>query len=283
MKLLTRLSTNLLILLLVAGCASAPEQSCQHDIELMQNPPELGQLQFESVSRFNTVRETAVWDMLGRVGCDELVRQKVQRSRHHNLVCKIQGDTPETLVIGAHYDRFGSGQGIADNWSGIVILERLAHHYAANKPLRTLHFVAFADEEIDMAGSRQYVRALRRSGDLPVLMLNVDTIGVSTLSLDRRADDRLNCLTFAIADQLGTEVRTTLVRDMTGDWESFSDAGVPILTFHSVNQHEMKKLHTYHDKASLVDERRLNESFRVIAETLSALNHSVETTISLSP
>jgi len=78
-----------------------------------------------------------------------------------NLVIRKRGNSQETIIVGAHYDKVPDGCGAIDNWSGIVAL---AHIYRSLKdvPLeKTLIFAAFGKEEKGLHGSRAMVKRIK--------------------------------------------------------------------------------------------------------------------------
>ncbi len=101
-----------------------------------------------------------------------------------NLEVSREGTDPSAgiLVIGAHYDSVIGSPGANDNGSGVSALLEIARHFAARKPLRTVRFIAFVNEEPpffktrDM-GSRAYVKMAQARGDDIRAMLCLETIG----------------------------------------------------------------------------------------------------------
>ncbi len=101
-----------------------------------------------------------------------------------NLVAEIPGaEYPEQiLLVGAHYDSVIGSPGANDNGSGVAALLELARQLADSRPKRTLHLVAFVNEEppffksVDM-GSRIYAEQARGKRDKIVGMICLETIG----------------------------------------------------------------------------------------------------------
>jgi Zn-dependent M28 family amino/carboxypeptidase len=101
-----------------------------------------------------------------------------------NLAAEIRGTShvAEILVVGAHYDTVPGGPGADDNSSGVATVLALARHFAHSRPLRTLRFVAFVNEEppyfqtADM-GSLVYAKECRRRGERIQAMLSVESVG----------------------------------------------------------------------------------------------------------
>lgn len=114
-----------------------------------------------------------------------------------NIVAVSPGAGPladETVVIGAHYDHLGRGEygslggkdgkgkmhyGADDNGSGTTGLIELARRIGAMKDRigRRIVFVAFSGEEINLLGSKHYVKEPLFPLDKTVFMLNMDMIG----------------------------------------------------------------------------------------------------------
>jgi peptidase M28-like protein len=116
----------------------------------------------------------------------EVRRHRYQVSGHpcENLEAEVRGtDRPEDiLLIGAHYDSIQGSPGANDNATGVAATLALARAFAKTRPLRTVRFVAFTNEEPpffqsrDM-GSRTYARRSRERGEKIALMLSLETIG----------------------------------------------------------------------------------------------------------
>ncbi|MDA0977684.1 MAG: M28 family peptidase [Proteobacteria bacterium] len=279
MRHLIRLFTSLL-LAAISGCVGVPEAICRIDIQPMSPLPGPLAADFSQVPRQNIDRQQSVWQLLESAGCDSLKREPLAGSRFANIVCQIDGTLSDYILVGAHHDRTGAGRGVVDNWTGVEILAALARYHAGQRPVHTLRFVAFAQEEQDLDGARQHLRQLRKEHQpLPRVMVNIDTIGLDSLAVDRRGDHSLNCLAESLAVTQGEELRQTRIRDMTGDWVPFRYAGVPVISFHSLKAGDMSSLHTFRDRESLLNRSLLESSYQVIAQTLSAIDYAVDLTV----
>ncbi|HET6637177.1 MAG TPA: M20/M25/M40 family metallo-hydrolase [Gemmatimonadota bacterium] len=114
----------------------------------------------------------------------------------HNVIGVVPGRDPqlarEVVVVGAHYDGLGLGgpgsldpvpgevhNGADDNASGVSALIELAEYFAypANRPDRTLAFVAFGAEEEGMLGSAWFVSNPPWPIANVTAMINMDMIG----------------------------------------------------------------------------------------------------------
>jgi Zn-dependent M28 family amino/carboxypeptidase len=86
------------------------------------------------------------------------------------------------LVIGAHYDTVLGSPGADDNASAVAALLELARLLREHLPGRTVHLVAFVNEEAPFffwgeMGSREYARAARSRGEDIRLMLSLEMLG----------------------------------------------------------------------------------------------------------
>lgn len=101
-----------------------------------------------------------------------------------NIEVEIKGGdlSGETVVIGAHYDSVWGSPGANDNASGVACVLELARLLAGTKPVRTIRFVAFVNEEApyfetEHQGSYVYARRSRERGERVTAMISVETVG----------------------------------------------------------------------------------------------------------
>jgi aminopeptidase S len=97
--------------------------------------------------------------------------------RGANVVAHVSGTTADVLLLGAHYDQIGGGQGVIDNAAGVAVVLELAERFA-REPLRnyTVRVALFDLEEAGLLGSRAMVRDSARS-PLPRKYINFDVFG----------------------------------------------------------------------------------------------------------
>lgn len=254
--------------------------ACTAALPVGWTAPQLLIEELNSAPRRAAARESRVSELLAAAGCPRLIRQQIPRNQTANVICEIPGKTHAEILIAAHHDKLGPGKGIADNWTGITALVSLVLHYAQNKPNHTLRFAAFGLEEDDLRGASLYVREMKRGRvPRPSAMINIDTLGVTDLRIDRRSDKHLQCLTLAVAEGLELPAQTVRLDETVGDWQPFHRAGVPVLQFFSLSERTLSLLHTYRDNEKLVDPRRLQEAFQVIAATIAYLDDQARGTV----
>jgi hypothetical protein len=211
------------------------------------------------------------------LGCSEAVMSPIADSPHSNVVCRLDGATGVTVVVGAHYDKTSKGKGVADNWTGVTLLSYLYAEMAAQRPQHTFVFVGFAEEEIDSAGASHFVDNMSSAElhDL-IAMINLDTLGLDLMQADPRSSrvlrQKLNCAALAT----GLEVApANLYRWIVGDWEPFKAAGVPVLNLHSLSLNRSRLIHSNRDSILVVKKDEYINSFRLVRQLLLELDASM--------
>ena len=207
--------------------------------------------------------------------------------------------TDEYIVIGAHYDHLGRlghtvYPGADDNASGVTALLSLARMFVAMKadgkgPRKNLLFVAFDGKELNLAGSRYFVRHLSVPLSQVTAMVNLDMLGTDLVP-PRRNREYL----FAIGEstlpesyqgylsyicrrafyKLDLDLTFYGSRDFykmmyeTSDQHPFARAGIPAVLFTSAfHQHTYKKT----DPPSIIDYPLLRKRTQVIFNFINRL------------
>jgi hypothetical protein len=98
-----------------------------------------------------------------------------------NVEAEVRGGD-EIVVIGAHYDTVVGSPGADDNASGVAAMLAIARRFAREKPIRTIRFVAFANEEppfftTEQMGSWVYAKECHERREHIVAMLSLEAIG----------------------------------------------------------------------------------------------------------
>ncbi len=181
--------------------------------------------------------------------------EKVEKTVH-NVLGYLPGETPEYIILGAHYDHLGLGgqfsmapsmtgavhPGADDNASGTAGVLELAHFFAARyagtaKPRRGILFMTFAGEELGLLGSEYYANHPILPIDRAVAMLNMDMIG-------RVRDDKLYIGGAATGSTFRADLEELVAKTSfrvdysesgygSSDHTSFTAKQVPVLFFFS--------------------------------------------------
>ncbi|HEX4322012.1 MAG TPA: M28 family peptidase, partial [Acidobacteriaceae bacterium] len=126
-------------------------------------------------------REAALVKLFRDAGCaaTNLTEQPVPGRKQPNVICTLSGSTPETIVVGAHFDHVSAGDGIVDNWSGASLLPSLLQSLNNSRHKHTFVFVGFTGEEEGLLGSAYYVQQLPKEQLLRIeAMINLDTLAL---------------------------------------------------------------------------------------------------------
>ncbi len=101
---------------------------------------------------------------------------------YRNVLAELGPDTPERIVVGAHYDTAGEQPGADDDASGVAGLLELARLLAASPPPLKVVLAAYANEEPpsfgrDHMGSAVHARALADQGARVRVRISLEMIG----------------------------------------------------------------------------------------------------------
>jgi aminopeptidase YwaD len=188
-----------------------------------------------------------------------------------NVVGTRQGSTPETVVIGGHFDSVSAGPGANDNASGTATTIELARATQSRAYPFNLRFIAFGAEEVGLVGSERFVAQLSPEERANTLaMINLDMVGVGdALNLSGSAD--LVDMASRHAAELGQPTHrsaTTSRAGMASDHASFLAAGIPGLFLNWSND---PNYHTAGDTADHVDPALLGVTGQIVLRVLDEL------------
>jgi putative aminopeptidase FrvX len=186
---------------------------------------------------------------------EEIVIEKFEKDKTANVVVRKKGETDETVIIGAHYDRTNLGCGVLDNWTGVTII---SHIYKTVRPLSTKKsyiFVAFDREEEGLRGSNQMAKAMERPAiDKTCAMVNFDTFGMAApMGLRNASSPKLIKLAERLAEGAKFKFVAVDIEGATTDSASFRDRKIPSIAIGGVGANWTQILHTSDDKVSKVN------------------------------
>ena len=129
-----------------------------------------------------------VLDRAAQAGAQVWARLEVESRtfrglRANNGIGVIRGSSNEVIVLNAHVDGWFDGAG--DNGDGLAVLIALARHFAkpANKPQRTLVFVASAGHHTPgINGPRSFVAANPDLAKQAVMLVNIEHVAQRNFS-----------------------------------------------------------------------------------------------------
>jgi len=140
-----------------------------------------------ALTRGDSLHQAELWlrDAFAELGY-EVIAHRIETGAGvaHNLEVILRGRDPDlpAIVIGAHYDTVPGTPGADDNASGVAALLELTRELRGESPGRSVHFVAYANEEPpyfqrEGMGSLTHARALREAGTELLGMVSLESIG----------------------------------------------------------------------------------------------------------
>ena len=163
-----------------------------------------------------------------------------------NVIAEKPGDSERIVIVGAHYDSIGDGDGADDNAASVAIMLEIAERMKDIPTGSTIRFIAFGAEEIDLSGSQFYVDSLSQAelSEL-VAMINLDSLVAGDI-LYIYGDEGVSIrdLMIGVADEQGVYYDTLTLRELDSldgtpcdcaDYAPFHDAGVPIAYIEATN------------------------------------------------
>ncbi len=236
------------------------------------------QRRLEMVSGNLDQRRTTLESLFRQVGCDT-TEEAVPHLREPNIICTLDPENAGTIVVGGHFDFVNRGTGAIDDWSGVALLPSLYQSLKDQPRRHSFRFVAFAGEEAGLYGSKQYVKALSKEEKAETgAMINLECLGLTTPKVWRsRANPKLFAayVQAAAAAHVPAEVMDV---DNLGDDDShpFLNAGIPVLTIHSVTNANFGLLHSAGDNLKAINPRDYYNTYRVAATFLAYLDSKLE-------
>jgi Zn-dependent M28 family amino/carboxypeptidase len=181
--------------------------------------------------------------------------EKFDKDKISNLVVRKKGETDETIVVGAHYDRTDEGCGATDNWSGITIM---AHLYKTILPLKTKKsyiFVAFDQEEKGLLGSRQMLKAMTKPDIAQICsMVNFDSFGQAyPMALKNASSSKMLKLAETLGKESGFTFNSVDIPGASSDSAAFIEKRLPAITLSGLGGNWTEILHTRNDKLDKVN------------------------------
>ena len=227
----------------------------------------------------NAQRQAAVRALYERMGAnpaDLRVERFSDRGGVENLVLVKPGRSPDTIVIGAHYDKTGDGCGAVDNWTGQVAAARLYQTLRDVALEKTLVFVAFGREEEGLVGSRAMANAIPEDR-LPTYcgMVNIDSLGLARPQVaDNMSTRPLLQLAKDLAKELDIPFKHAALGRANSDSSAFVARTIPAVTIHGLDRKWMRVLHRREDQATRVDATGVYLGYRLALAMVARLDRA---------
>lgn len=222
----------------------------------------------------NGKRLTAVKALFTKMGApaEQVIVEKLDDVE--NIVVRKPGTSPETLIIGAHYDKTDNGCGAIDNWTGIVTI---AHLYRSLKDVslhKSLIFIAFGKEEKGLLGSKAWVRHIKKEdAGQYCAMVNIDSLGMAAPQVPLNMSSKTLVNRVAdLAQRMKVPFSKVTIADAGADSQSFLDKKIPALTISALGNGWEKVLHTSNDQVAKVHSTSLYLGYRLALALVAELD-----------
>jgi Zn-dependent M28 family amino/carboxypeptidase len=231
-------------------------------------------------SPVNATRAELLTKAFQNSGCtgDRLTEQTVSKKGQPNIICTLPGETDSVILVGAHFDTVKGSGGVADNWSGAILLPSLFETLRGTPRKHTYVFIGFTDEEKGLVGSRHYVRKLAREDAVRIkAMVNLDTLGLGPLNVwASHSDKALTNHLLAVSQVLKLQLSAIEIEGVgSADSESFAEARIPRITISSVTMKNLPILHSKADQLDTINLTSYYDSYRVIGLYLAYLDQKI--------
>ena len=247
-------------------------------------PADTIQSRFSRVHAKNEERAAELEKLFKEAGCDanSYSEDRILSSKLPNIECALAGSGKRTVVVSAHFDNRGPGEGAIDNWSGASLLPSLFESLKGSPHRLTFEFIGFTDEEKGLIGSRDYVGHLSKEHRANILLnVNIDCVGLPgrIRVWAGRADNLLLTSAAEVADRTGIFVAADTLDQNRYD----SDAGafiawnIPVIDFHSLTQDTLRLLHSKRDVRTAIDPKSYYDHYRFLAAYLAYLDEVLDT------
>jgi Iap family predicted aminopeptidase len=250
-----------LVLLVTLSLAGRSQESSEPRLAT----PAMFKEEFAAVPCSDGERIDAVKDLFQKVGANASDLE-VEKFKHaNNVVLRKRGLSPETIVIGAHYDKVASGCGAVDNWTGIVTVAHVFRTLRDVPLKKTVIFVGFGSEEEGLVGSKGMAGAIDKSltGQY-CAMINIDSLGLATPQvMDNASSKKLIQLADGLAKEMKMPFSHANVAGADADSSSFIAHKIPAVTIHGMSRDWASILHSRNDQTSRVNVNSVYLGYRL--------------------
>ena len=229
----------------------------------------------------DVVRELALRKIFIEAGClaPNLVETPVPKRKEPNVICVLPGETPQTILVGAHFDHVPEGDGIVDNWSGASLLPSLLQSLMGVKRKHTFVFAGFTGEEAGEVGSSFFVSHLSDAQASQIgLMITLDKIGRGqTKGWASRADKVALGLLIATAHAASLPIAGMNVDGYgESDEEPFIKRKIKTITLHSLTPATSHVIHTSKDAPAAISFQDYYDTYHLLAAYLAVADTRLE-------
>jgi Zn-dependent M28 family amino/carboxypeptidase len=244
--------------------------------------PDAIQSRFSRLHSKNDERALELRRLFMEAGCESknYSEDRILSSKLPNLICVLAGSSKQTVVVSAHFDNRGPGEGAIDNWSGASLLPSLFESLSGSPHRLTFEFIAFTDEEKGLIGSRDFAGHLSKEDRAEILLnVNIDCVGLAgpIRAWSGRSDDFLLTAAAVVADQIKVGIGAdALGKRYDSDAAVFIAWKIPAIDVHSLTRDTLPLLHSKRDVRAALDAKSYYDHYRFLAAYLAYLDATID-------
>ena len=263
-------------------------------IVLWKSSPEMVDKTAHSVPPTNPERFALLQKSFNEADCrdQDFEAETVPHSQLKNLVCTMQGNTPEVIVVAAHYELEGRGTAAVDDWSGAIMLPMIYKAIRATVPDHTFIFVEFAGKE----GARAYMERMTKKQRKSILgMVGLEALGIGDVQFWgnpnngptlQEKETTLGSILDDAADLVGQGVQRPVMERVWGslkvdDTEEFHDANIPALLIHSIHLRDRKLPGSELDTVDAIDTTFYYQTYELLSTYCVQLDRTLDQKFSI--
>jgi hypothetical protein len=190
-----------------------------------------------------------------------------------NVIAVLPGSVPGAIIVSAHLDRAGTGEGAVDDFSGVVMLGMLYTYFYDRFHRHELVFAAFDGEERGLAGSREFIESSPHMPREVVAVINLECLGVRfPRSWEEGSSDWLEDILIRAGKLNRVDSGPVSIAGVSADSVSFLLAGYPAITIQGIAPEDIALLGTDWDRHSVVRGDIFDVTFWVLLEFINELD-----------
>jgi len=273
------LLAGLIYVAICSGSLSLPAQEVTFKVGVV--PQEVVARRMNRLRLKDAQREAELKAMFEEAGCaaDRIAEETVRPKDPPNIICTLPGTTNSLIIVSAHFDHARKGDGAVDDWSGASLLPSLYEGMKVSPRKHTFQFIGFTDEEKGLVGSGFHVKHLTEEQLSTIkAVVNLECLGLASTEVwahvaDSRLLEDLGRLSLSIHMPVK---RVDVQKVGNDDTQAFRDKKIPTITIHSLTQATLPILHSRKDILGVVDVKRLNASYGLVAQYLAFLDRVLD-------
>ncbi|HLJ88026.1 MAG TPA: hypothetical protein VKZ53_14485 [Candidatus Angelobacter sp.] len=221
-------------------------------------------------------------EMFVDAGCsgDNLSEQTVDAAGTTNVICRLEGDSDKTILVGANYD-----QESPENWNGVSLLPSLYQALEAKRRRHTFLFVAFANEtgaQSAVSGSRLFAGKMSKAQvDHAAAMVDLRALGFSPTKVWLSHSDKelVKALVVAMYALRLPFSQVELDSSAGAPSDAFASLRIPQITLHSLTREAVEDLREKQDPPVQFRPDNFYDSYHLICGYLVYLDETLKTPV----